>query len=138
MDRWWTLLDSTTAVTASAITACSPAAREARLLVGAPPHRDRQRPRQQAEGGGGHRPDPYSAALPEPHEAKREQRQPGKRDRHEQERFRPIAPEPSAEPHGRSPGRRAARLFPYRSPAASPSAKARRTSLSGAVRPRRR
>jgi hypothetical protein len=49
------------------------AQREARLLVGAPPHRDRQRPRHQAEAGGGHRPDPNPAALPEPQEAKREQ-----------------------------------------------------------------
>jgi hypothetical protein len=49
-----------------------------------------------------------------------------------------MAPQPLSESHARSPEYRLAWLLAYRSPAASPSAKATRTSLSGADRSRRR
>src|SRR5260370_750285 len=77
-------------------------------------------------------------ALPEPQGAERQERQPRQCGRDEQDDLRPITAKQLAESHGLAPGRRAARLFAYESPASSPFAKARRTSLFGAVRPRRR
>ena len=79
---------------------------------------------------------PYVPALPQPYDAEHEQRQPRKRDRQDEQRLRPIASQHVAKSHARCSGC-AVCFFAWRSPAASPSAKARRTSSVGAVMPRR-
>ena len=112
------------------------AERAASLFVCPPPHYPRDGPRQQAKRRGRQRPDCDTAALPEPHQAESQQRDPRQRDQHDQQRFRPVTPDQTAGSHPGAP--EALPIWPLacRRPAASPSAKARRTSSVGAVRPR--
>ena len=110
------------------------AEREACFGVGPPPHQPRKRPCQESENASRDRPPPYVPALPQPYEAKHQERKPRKRDREDEQRLRPIALQHGAKSHARCSGRMFF-SFAWRSPAESPSAKARRTSSVGALIP---
>ncbi len=116
---------------------CQIAESEAGLPVRPPADDSCERPGQQAQNGGRNRPNPNPSALPEPHHAEHEKRQPRQQDCQQKKQLWPEAPEPFVYSHVASFGRSLARPLACRSPAASPSANARRTSSVGAVRPRR-